>query len=634
MNKIKILIIFPVVATLTCLFSNSYIFAQADEQKFQLAQSYEKSGDINSAIRIYEELYQANKSEINKSEKYFEPIVRIYKSQNRFEELQLFVNERVKLIDDKKLKSSSDLLILSGEINWRLGNTDAANSDWEKAKANFGNEIQTFFDLVATFNSLRLFDKSIPILLEAKKIFSDKNPENIQENITITDGLIRIYAVLGNFKDGFDETLNYLKLTENLQQVQGKLFGFMNSDSAINYIENQFPRELNKNDNYLLISLYGWFLRTTKNFEKAFEVFQKIDKQTNSKGLEVYRFADESRRDGQFDIALKAFQYVIDMGKESKQSNSALFNYSKTMEERFNSKTNFTQKEAEEIIKSYKNIVKKFPKTEHSEQSKIRIAYLENKILKNNKNAINELKSVIETNFRANLVVEAMNDLTEIYLQEGNINLANETINSLQKSYNNSKNNPKSNQKNNPIANELNKSKFLQAEIFYFSGKIDSALAIYNSLSQMIDNDIANDALNRTVFIEQNKDFVQALNFYSKADFFTFQGKNDSAIKFFNEAAQISKGEQIGENSLIKVAELEIENKNFVQSRKILSDYLNENIYPIFGDNALFLLGNISEFENKNPEAVDFYSDILLKYPRSVLINEARKRIRILRNES
>jgi tetratricopeptide (TPR) repeat protein len=98
------------------LLSNICVFSQATEQQFKLAESYEQGGDLKSALRLYEEVYQSNKQE-----KYFEPIVRIYKQQNRYEELKPIVEERLKTHKNAKL------FILAGEIYWHLGQFNDAN---------------------------------------------------------------------------------------------------------------------------------------------------------------------------------------------------------------------------------------------------------------------------------------------------------------------------------------------------------------------------------------------------------------------------------------------------------------------------------------------------------------------------
>ena len=593
------------VKILLLLVFSASLFAQVDEQKFNLAQSYEKGGDITAALRLYEEIYQTNKAE-----KYFEPIVRIYKQQNRFEELKPFIDERL------KTHNSAKLLILSGEINWRLGNTNEANAAWEKSKKDFGKDLNTYINLTATLNSLRLFDKSITVLIEAKQKFVD--------NITIIDGLLKVYTVTGNYQDGFREVLYYLSLTRNLQQTQGKLFGFMVSSEANDFIAQSFNREIKRNEDLQLLSLYGWFLRVNNNFDKAFEVFQQIDKMRNAQGNEIYRFAEESRRDGEFDIALKAFKSIIEMGKNTHLLHSAIYSYTKTMEEKLSSKSLITKEDAASIIKSYQSIIKDYPKTDYSEQSKIRIAYLEKNVLKNNKNAIESLKSVIDTKLNAIYVVQAMNELSEIYLANGEIEQANEIISTMLKQYKSQSSRPE-------IALELNQGKFNQAEILYYSGKTDSALSIYYELTKSLDDDIANDALARISFIEQNKDFVKALNLFSEAEYFQLQGKHSNALNNFYEVIKVGAGEQIGEIAIIRAAELEIEKNDLVKAKKLLQAYISDNMYPLFGDKALFILGNIAEKSNNNSEAIDFYVNILEKYPRSILISEARKKIRTLR---
>jgi len=606
MNKFSAKIIFLLLVIL--LPNNSKIFAQADEQKFNLAQSYERGGDIASALRLYEEIFQNNKAE-----KFFEPIIRIYKQQNRFEELKPFVDERL------KTHNSAQLLILSGEINWRLGNSNEANVAWEKAKKDFGKELQTFLDLTATLNSLRLFEKSATVLIAAKQKFP--------EDITVVDGLLRVYTVMGNYQNGFREVLHFLSLTKNLQQTQGKLFGFMVSNEANNFIAQTFERETRRNNDLQLLSLYGWFLRQSKNFEKAFEVFQRIDKIQNARGNTIYRFAEESRRDGEFDIALRAFKTVIDMGKDAPQLNNAIYSYTKTMEEKLFSSASISQKDAAEIIKSYQKIIKDFPKTEFSEQSKIRIAFLERTIMKNNKNAIEMLQNVIETKLNPIYTVQAMNELSEIYLTIGDLEKANKTILAML-------NQPRQQAARPEIATILRQGQFNQAEILYFSGKQDSALLIYFELAKSPNEDIANDALARISFIESNKNFSEVLNLFSQAEFLQQQGKNKDALKKFSEVVKIASEEQIGELAIIRIAEIEIENNNLSAAKTLLENYISETILPMYGDRALFILGNIAEKSNSISEAIDFYLSVLEKYPRSILIAEARQRIRELRERS
>jgi hypothetical protein len=71
-------LIFRLFFLLFFIFSVNTLSGQVVDQKFRLAESYENGGDIPSALRLYEEIYTTNKQD-----RYFQPIIRILKQQNR-----------------------------------------------------------------------------------------------------------------------------------------------------------------------------------------------------------------------------------------------------------------------------------------------------------------------------------------------------------------------------------------------------------------------------------------------------------------------------------------------------------------------------------------------------------------------
>jgi hypothetical protein len=81
--------------------------------------------------------------------------------------------------------------------------------------------------------------------------------QKFKDNIAMIDGLIRAYAMTNNYQEGFKELLYFVSLTQNLQQAQARLFGFMGSESAVEFIDNAFSRELKRNDHIILLRLYS-----------------------------------------------------------------------------------------------------------------------------------------------------------------------------------------------------------------------------------------------------------------------------------------------------------------------------------------------------------------------------------------
>jgi tetratricopeptide (TPR) repeat protein len=600
-------IIASTIVLLTLFISNNELFAQSHiEQKFRLAETYEKGGDLEAATELYKEVYAASQQI-----KYFEALARVLKEQNRFQELQVIVEERL------KQNKNIELLLLSGELNWRLGKTDVANTIWtDVLKAN-SEDINVYIKLSQLLNSLQLFDKSIAILKEAKSKFP--------QNLSFSDNLSRLYIITGNYSDGISEVFYIFKHDKNLQAAQGKIFALMNTPESIDFIDKAFKKELKSSDETEFLSLYGWYLRANKRFDAALDVFIELDKKMTNDGYQIYNFAQASQRDGEYDIAIKAFQKVISM-ENSRYANSALFAYAKTLEEKLRHSSQLTQEEAKKIISSYRDIIKKYPKNQYAEESKLRIAYLEHHVFKNYKTAISELENVVQTNLSSKYVAQALSQLSEIYLETNDLDKTREMTEQIIQRFSKQTVNPE-------ISLEVSKAFFLQGKIHYYLGQMDSALVIFQKLSFQTDNDLANNALERIVLIEQNKDFIAPLANFAKAELAMKQSKINDARNLYADVAKSMQGEQLGEQATIELAKLEISENNLEQAKSVLTTYLAEMIYPLYGDNALFLLGNIAEKENMKQQAIERYTEILVKYPRSLFLSGARERIQVLRKE-
>ena len=61
---------------------------------------------------------------------------------------------------------------------------------------------------------------------------------------------------------------------------------------------------------------------------------------------------------------------------------------------------------------------------------------------------------------------------------------------------------------------------------------------------------------------------------------------------------------------------------------------VNEYPYDILADDATFRMAVINQFRLNNPEkAKELYQNLLLNYPGSIFVNEARKQFRMLRGD-
>jgi len=191
---------------------------QGLESQLNMAESYEKSGDLKNAARVYSEVYRLNP----KNTRCFFGLARTMKALNQYSGLLPFVEEQL------NYTKSADIYILYGEVLWKTGKPKEAVTAWDQAIETAPGNEAAYDELSNVQINLMLFDKAIATLLKARKeldkvrIFSDK--------------LCQLYIATGNYKDGVTEVLDALQITNNLQAAQGKLSALMYNEEARKYI--------------------------------------------------------------------------------------------------------------------------------------------------------------------------------------------------------------------------------------------------------------------------------------------------------------------------------------------------------------------------------------------------------------
>lgn len=590
--------------TLFFLFTLAIYSQTALEQRIRLAETYEKSGDITNAARIFEELYKENPN----NSKVFEGLVRNFLAQNRFSDLLIYVKDRY--------TTQKDIITadIYAELLWRTGSTSEANKVWEKAINDYSQNPLVYEQISNTMVKLRLFDKAISVLNQGRK--------NLNSKVIFSDNLSKLYIAIGDYKNGLDEVISLLQNNWNLALAQGRIYALNINPEAEKHISNELRKFANNySDNIIAQELYAWFLRTTNKLEQALDVYKNIDRIKKANGAEIIRFGEDSRRDGQFDIALKAFETVIDMGKSNPFIHSALYGYARTLEQKILSNRQISQENANEIIKRYRSIIKDFPNTQQATESRLRIAFLQSNYLKNFDEAIKELNTAINERPGTTIAASASIELANIYINLEKFDEAENILSNTIKRYSNN------------FSQFSNKASFLLAELLYFKGFLDSALKQYANLIIVPETDIANAALNRIVLIEQNQQYTKAMTTFARAEFEERRNNYDEAIKLFESVAKLSSGTDLYELSLKKKIDLEF---NAGKYNSVIStvDLLMEKVPDsIYGDFALLKKADSLVNLNMKKEALNLYTEILSKYPLSIYLPEIREKIKVLRNE-
>ncbi|MES2766643.1 MAG: tetratricopeptide repeat protein, partial [Bacteroidota bacterium] len=497
------------LTVILCFFSAEIANAQTDSRA-KLAQSYEESGDFRNAARMYQELYVAYPN----SDEYFAGVVRSLKALNQFTSL-------VPVIEEKLFKKKTvELYSLYGEMLWRTGKTQPADEAWQNAINLAPKQTHTYFIVAQSQIDTRLFDKAIATFKNAR--------EELDNEDIFSDELSELYTATGDYANGTQEILKlYQAQPAAMSVVQGRLSALMVSKEAAGHIREAVSRRADNNQKNLAIQrLYAWVLREAKDSETAFSVYKKIDEISKADGRELLQFADASRNDGDLDVALKAYDAVMERGKSSPFFSTALYGYARTLEQKIQTNPNLPKSEIEQIVKRYRTVIEQFPNSQASAESQYRIALLFSRQMKDYDRALKEFQTVISQYPQAIFAAEAGVESGNIYLIENELDKAAESFKTVVKNY----------EQRFPAS--ADRAAYNLAELEYFRGNMDSAQTLLALVSVRTGSDVANDALQRMVMLEQNKQSGDALKLFAQGELYERQENFSDAVESFLKTAE------------------------------------------------------------------------------------------------
>lgn len=588
---------------LVTIFSFNFLLSQYNlTEKIKLAETYEKNGDYQNASRLWKEMYDIRPDR----DDFFYGVIRTNKALNQFKDLIPFIENHL------KVKKSATLYALYGEVLWLTGSFDEATKKWNQAIELFPNDNQTYIDIAAIQISLRLFERAITTYKTGR--------EKLKNSTIFSDELSQLYTILNNFKDGTEEILKYFEESRNQPITQGRINALIGSTESKSYILEVLRKRYKNSDDPEHRRLFAWYLRLINDFDEAFEQYKQIDKLVNAKGYEILNFANNSLRDGEYAIALEAYAFIIDQGKSNPFFQNALFGYAKTLELSIMKEEKLSRNKVLDIIDRYRKIISEFPNNQSSDEAYIRIANLYLYQLNEPDKAASELNNLLKSSGNRRITATASNLLGTIYLMQNKIEEARKVFTNVSKKF----------EKISP--EESSFAFFKLAEIEYFTGNIDSAYNRYVEISSLSNTDVANDALDRILFIDQNRNFNKAFATFTKAELLEFQKNYNQAIEFYQSAFESAPMSNLAELSLVRIAQIQFTLSKFSDVIKTMELLLEKYKETIYGDLALLTIANSFYAENNNDAAVEKYSELLANYPRSIYLEEARNKIRAIRN--
>ncbi len=150
-------------------------------------------------------------------------------------------------------------------------------------------------------------------------------------------------------------------------------------------------------------------------------------------------------------------------------------------------------------------------------------------------------------------------------------------------------------------------------------------------------HDYTNDALQLQAFLQENAATApEALRAFGRAEYLARQRKNTEAAAMLEDIVQRFPASGVADDALLRTGALLAAAGRYADAvgvyERLLTEF-HDNSNQI--DRALFRLGEVRQFGmHDTARAILAYERLLAERPQSILVHEARKRIRILRGET
>lgn len=577
----------------------------------QLANQFYQNKQFDKALEYYETLYNKKSNQL-----FYGPYLNCLLETKDFKKAEKVVKKQI-----KQNPENPNFMVDLGTVYNRADEPDKMKSAWEQVIKSIRTDDQVF-NAAGAFIGIHQYEFAIATYLKGRKISQNNYPYSFE--------LAEVFNLKGDKLAMISEYLDVLETNDSyIQTVQNALQTSFNNESnpqQNELLKTELLKRIQKNpDRTILSELLIWMQIQLKDWEGAFVQAKALDKRKKEDGARIMGLAQLFAQNESYDIAMRAYQYVLTKGKGNYFYTDARKELLNVTYQKITKKGNYTTIELGELEKNYIATIEELGKTASTVTLLKNLAHLQAFYLNKTKEAIDLLEETIELpqiepHLRANCKLE----LGDILLVTGDIWEASLRYSQVEKEF-----------KHDAIGQEA---KFRNAKISYYSGDFKWSQSQLDVLKGATSKLIANDAMDLSLLISDALAIdsnIAPLLIFARADLLAFQNRDDQALITLDSINTLFPNHALADDILYKKAQLEIKHGKYTEAATFYEAILANYGSDILADDALFNLADLNENQFKNADkAKELYQQLLEKYPGSLYVVEARKRFRKLRGDT
>lgn len=605
-----------------CLVLLPFFSLAQDQTEVQLANEYLLKGEKQKALELYRELVKKSGNIPLVHNNYVNTLIDLA----QYKEAEEYLKRNL-----KREPAQPTYQLDLGLVLIRSGEEQKGDKYFRDMIAEFKSSPGRVKMISDYFTTRSLFDYSILALLESRNEMGNPNMYCLE--------LATLYRVKGEKEKMALEYLNYAtQNVGNTQYIKNVLQALLTRPEELEILERLLYEKVQKQPEEEVYSdLLIWVTLQQKNFRGAFVQARAFDRRYKTGGDRCMEVAQVALDNKDYEIATTIYRFVKDVFRSEENFQNAQLGYLRAREARMRETFPISKDSVRTLVHAYQLFIKQNAQQPVALEATRNIAMVRAEYLQETDSAIQELIRLL-ANPHASVYLKSKTklDLADLYIVKEEPWESALLYAQVEKT-----------QKENPIAYEA---KLKNAKLSYYRGDFQLAQEHLDILKEATTREIANDALELSMRIKENIALDSAglaLKEFAKVELLLKQNRTEEALAklqqieqgttsstLFRDSATAFSNHAIKDDCYWLGAKINLRQNNPERALELLQKILTEYPMDILADDAFFTIAEIYERQlmDKN-KAMEQYQNLMVQFPGSVYVAEARKRFRELRGD-
>lgn len=585
------------------------LYAQQNDE--QLGVQYYQNKEFDKAEALFGDLFERNPSLFNY----------IYYVNSILELKDYDKAEKIVKRQSRAYPADPRYDVDLGYISILRGDSQKGKKVYEQCIKDLRADKSQIYNLANAFQSRRETDYAIRTYQRGRELLKDPSLFAME--------LSYLHESLGNTEPMLDEYFKLLTAQPNqISLVENRLQAWLSYDTEGDKNEvlrtDLLKRTQQNPDEIIYAELLLWYSVQQKDFSLALIQAKALDRRYSEDGRRIFDLAALAVSNDDFEVAKDAYSYIIRKNADPDLVIESRIDLLDTEFRQLTSSYQTDKTSVEMLENKYKELLAEIGVNPSTLPLTQNLAHIQAFYLDRTDPAIELLEQAIAIpNSNARLQAQCKLELADIYLFSGEQWEATLLYSQVEKSF-----------KNEPLGHEA---KFRNARLSFYIGEFDWAKAQLDILKAATSKLIANDAMELSLLISDNIDedsSTAALSMYARADLLVYRNKLDEAMAVLDTIESAYAGHPILDDVLFKKAEISLKENHPDKAAAYLSTIIKDYPFGLLGDDATFTLAGLYENQlNDKSRAMQLYENLMITYPGSLYVVEARKHFRELRND-